>query len=667
MGHTNRVLIQRINPDYRDSLGYFPDTLFYKHDTIQYQQKIARLAEASYFYSDGYSLRTANIFRYLFESVKGWLGFSNHCQQEKVQLALRKFVYYGYLQGYSQPQAQLQNLGIDSDYLNLVSRPRTNENSQQIQNKLIQFYVENESNFEISTLNYLPQLSQYYTFGSILAHLGLETEIPIIDPQNEQLIAATIEELEPESGERQSYDFIPSSKFALGCANCYLERARKVKERYFYNWNLLTNHQADAHRFLKYALLFDPEITFREIDTYIEYYLEKKELTEAIALIHYLKDEERALGYIKKGNYNTHQLQLWVKKDSWLAKIVTAYYLNQQWNLDTIKFLVYLHSNFAELYPVQAFSLLVSQKKYEEAYTLFSTNKNAAFLTQSIADLADFFSEQGENLYELGHNYRESKEWKRAKEHYLKSASMKRRAKDLQPDSEARKNDYFEHTRLYAQLLIDADIELNSIEHCQIEEILKAIKLLRECSSTDDYEKIYHRKALAQGLMRQVDYLAHRVLIPLSYESDLEILEEHKKEHNSNFINLSKALNQIICLLEGTKDSELKLMLGKAYFLLADFCDFFDLKDYSPSYYSKAQETVPDNPFYLLRHSERFTQNKENYQNQGVNLLKQLGFTVMDYYKYDKERWYRDYRVAPIKDIHYSQNEDKILGLQLRS
>lgn len=650
MSHTNRVLIQQINPLYRDHLGYFPDTLFYQHDNVQYQQKIAGLARASYLYSDGYSLKTVGAMRYYFETFKGLFGYTNHCQIEKIQLALRKFAYYGYLQNYQQPQAQLQSLGIDTDYLHLVSMPRTNETSQQIQSKLIQFYVENESGLEIDPSNHLPQLSQHYFFGSVLTDLGLWQEIPSIDPQNEQLITRTFDQLK----QKIDYRFIPKSKYAIAAADYYLGRAKKTKERYFYNWSFVTNAQAEAQRYLEYALHFFPEIISSEKEIYIEYYLEKKELIKAIALIHQLKDKEQALRYLEKGTFSIQQLQHWVEKDSWLATVISASYLGKQHDSTAIEFAANLHSNFAEIHPVQAFSLEVSKRNYDEAYRLFSNNKNTDFLQQDIAKLADFYSIEGENLYDQGHELRQSKEWEKAKEFYSKSALMKRNARDLQPDSEARKNDHFVHKRLYAQLLIDADIDLNRIEQCQIEEIMKAIKFLMECNSTNDEEKIYHQNALAKGLMRQVDYLVHRVHI--LYD---ENYKAYKRKNETNFERLTKALYQIIELLDGTENN--KLILGKAYFLLADVSEEFDLKDYDPSYYKKALQTVPDNPFYLLRCAEKFSENKDEYQSKGVKLLKNLGFSVSDYYHWDNERWQRGHRVSQIKNIHNYQNENKVL------
>ncbi|CDZ78828.1 hypothetical protein BN59_03142 [Legionella massiliensis] len=667
MSHTNRRLIDRIPPDYRDYLGYYPDTLFYQHDSIQYRQKLARLAQASYLYSDGYTVKSASYFRYLFESFKGWFGFTNHCQPEKAQLALRKFTFYGYLRGYTQPQGRLQKLGIDAEFLELVSRPRTSENSQELQNKLIEFCIENESGLETISSNVLPRIAQNYRFGTVLFRMGFWSEIPSLDPQNEQLIQLTVQRLESEIELPSPYSFIPGSKYALAAANCYLERAKAAKGSYFYGWSYVSNSQANAQSALEQALTFDPEISSREKTIYIEYYLEKKELAKAIALIHQLDDPEQALKYIRDGKYSETQLQQWVKKDSWLASVLSTSYLMQRNDRETLEFVDNLHSNLPEQRPVQAFSLLVSQQKYDDAYSLFAKSKGTPFLDEDIAEVANFYSEESERLYKQGHGYRQSKNWKMAKEYYLKSASMKRRAKELEPNDETRENEYFAHKRLYAQLLIDADIELNSIDQCQIEEILKAVKFLRECNSTDDREQKYNQKALAKGLMRQVDYLVFRVLTPTTYDADYQTRVKHLAANKTNFENMNTALHQIITLLDGTKDKQLKLILGKAYFLLADVADYFSLEGSSPSFYIKAQETVPDNPFYLLRRSERFPEDKEKYQRPGIVRLKQLGFAVIDWLDWDKERWQRDYRSAQIKDIHYYQSDSQVLGLQLRS
>src|SRR5436190_1214666 len=144
MTRINRSLIKAIPTALQESLGYYPDILFYQHNSKEYKEKLTRLAHARFIYSDGYTLRRAGFLRFSFESIKGMLGFINHCEGQKVQLSLQKFAFYGYLNSF--PQKNLSGLkhhGLSHNYIHLVSQSRNSQNSALIQTILINFYVDN--------------------------------------------------------------------------------------------------------------------------------------------------------------------------------------------------------------------------------------------------------------------------------------------------------------------------------------------------------------------------------------------------------------------------------------------------------------------------------------------------------------------------------------------
>ena len=67
------------------------------------------------------------------------------------------------------------------------------------------------------------------------------------------------------------------------------------------------------------------------------------------------------------------------------------------------------------------------------------------------------------------------------------------------------------HKRLYAQLLIDADIDKNPAENSDIAQIQKALNLLRECRPDDKAEKHHLQNVLGKGLMRKADTLRQKI------------------------------------------------------------------------------------------------------------------------------------------------------------
>lgn len=121
----------------------------------------------------------------------------------------------------------------------------------------------------------------------------------------------------------------------------------------------------------------------------------------------------------------------------------------------------------------------------------------------------------------------------------------KKAAHHLDPSNEYLE-DLYAHKRLYALLLIDADIDLNKAEDSDIASIQKAITLLRECRSNNKEEQEHHKRALAAGLMRRVDTLREKIAFNY-YSSDFESIRKHKIEHQQDIAILIKTLGGVNC------------------------------------------------------------------------------------------------------------------------
>ncbi len=267
-------------------------------------------------------------------------------------------------------------------------------------------------------------------------------------------------------------------------------------------------------------------------------------------------------------------------------------------------------------------------------------------------ELARIFFDTAERKYETAKIHRAKKEWQEALQHYHFSLVQKKAAHHLNPSAEYLEEVYC-HKRLYAKALIDADLDLYDPEQSDVAAIEKAINLLRECGSTNEEEQHIHTIALASGLMRRIDTLREKISFPYP-PGDISQLNEHKNKHQQSIAAFIKTLNELITLLEGTKDKELRLKLGKAHYLLADVQLYFNIN--APDinlHHQMAMQAVPENPFYILRVAELFEIEKNKLQPIAIYHLKKMGYTAIDYVHWFDERWVkRKDIICDVKDIH---------------
>jgi hypothetical protein len=712
MALINKLLVKKILRKYRALLGYYPDILFYKHNQRQYQDKLNSLVAAKYIYANGYDLRRVGIITYFFQWLKGLIGLTNYCQEQKIQLSLQKFVYYGYLRGYQQNNLdKLEPLGLSLYYRQLVSQPRNDQTSALIQQELINSYIEKREELQIdeSLATEKSQISSDYVFGSTLKEeifwkkdkkkIDLPwQEIPALDPQNEQLIAETAKALDVVPNQKTkgvvskqtSYNWWTMSKYAFGAAKYYVDKAKVEKAKLTYG--LFNNTKQNVHAFLEKALNFNKEIYVTEINIYIEYYLEKDNRLEALRLIGMLVNasendnletrnvkKQQALTYINMGRYSKQDIKDWVIKDSQLACVLSNEYLaKERYSLEAIEFVTTLHTptNFSAKYPVGAFKLLLSQQKWDEAYKLFSAKKATTSFAEAGAELqqlVEHFNELGNLHYKEGLCAKTNNNWESAKVFHFSSLIAKKKVSELEPKSIPRQDSYFRAKCLTAQLMIEHDKKNYSAADCQIAEIIKAINLVKEdCNPHDKTVQKARQIALANGLMRKADYLITEILVPNSYKHDHEIRKKHAKDHVDNFRRIIETLTEITTLLAKTTDSKLKLILGKAYFLLGDIKNFFQLPNYNlHSYrndYFKAMEAAPKNPWYMLRCNQESEGTNGKLSYKAVELLKAKDYQVCDWMHWDDDNWYKDkIPGSNLKDIHWGLEDEIELPTEKKS
>ena len=130
------------------ALYFYPDIFFHDFNKTDYlaQWHAVSAATTSYLVVVDGHLKPAGWIRYYFEQFKGWLGFTNNCAVEKVQMAAKKLAYYGYLNGFND-SAVLATISEwndeyqpNSDYLQNCAKPRADDTSAALQKQLIEFY-----------------------------------------------------------------------------------------------------------------------------------------------------------------------------------------------------------------------------------------------------------------------------------------------------------------------------------------------------------------------------------------------------------------------------------------------------------------------------------------------------------------------------------------------
>lgn len=647
MSLTREDLLWSLPEHSRDYLVYYPDILLFHHNVLQYEHDWKTLAQSKYLYTNGYQIQPTNWFFYAFQTVKGWFGFENYCDQKKINYTLKKFAFYGYLCGYSQTAlASMNYYPIQPSYLDRVTGPKTEQTTHLLQTQLISDYV---ASIEPQNRHpYLLRINNNYLYGEIWHHLKQWREIPFLDPQNMLLINKTIEQLEPLDSSPAHYSFQLHSQYAKQVAMYYLKLAKNEKQSMLYGWNWLSSAQKKAQKYLDRAQYFDRQTCSEELPSFIDYYLEKKDYDQAFQLINQLTDLSLALDYLLKHFTEELRLKL-VQKDSPLAIVLAEHYLKNNNKLASIELALTLDSKLEEHNPVAVFTLKVSKSHYEEAFNLFQKYKKTNPLPlEPRKTLATHFDELGEMCYEEGKKYKLSKDWGKAKRSYFDSMIAKKKAYFLTEFNE-HKEDWYTHQRLYAQLLIQSDIE-NS--EGQIETLIQAVNLLDNCHSENMEEKEYHQIALTQGLMRQVDYLIKKIEVPILYSRDYETQKRHNTQHQPTFQQIKIILNRVIDLLKETKNESLKMQLAKAHFILGDMIMFFDLEEEYLTHFRAAMDNAPENPFYLLRVSEKFELERPTLAEKGISLLKKLGYSVTDYADWDNERWEKEHKCSVIKNIH---------------
>lgn len=227
MRYVNIELLKRIPQHLKGVMEYYPDVLLFQLNQIQYAHLWHELSSAKYLYTNGFVIKPTHWLMYAFQTVKGWFGFDNHCQPEKISYVLDKLSYYGYTKQFLQPDFSLiTNYSISTEISALVVKSRDDLTTAQLQNKLVNNYFKVEPYLGID-YSY-QKLNPNHRFGESWMHAHEWGLIPQLDPQDDNLIAEVISTLDKKGISAKDVFFLQHSKYAKAAAQYYCDKAKNT-------------------------------------------------------------------------------------------------------------------------------------------------------------------------------------------------------------------------------------------------------------------------------------------------------------------------------------------------------------------------------------------------------------------------------------------------------
>lgn len=217
---------------------YLPDFIVYELDKDQYLTfwNSIKTHPIDQLYTDGLQVVKVSKLTALFESFKGWLGFDNHCQTNKVEMTLAKIAYYGYLKGFH-TKGDLDFIPSPhfERFKSLIPLPRDNETSKELQQCLMAYYLTYSAYFPV--LN--PPILHAYPFGQTLMQQALPQFIPALDPQDNPLISQIITALDHRKACIPLSERYSSSSFAQAYADYWVQQGNYAQA---INWSPNIQH-----------------------------------------------------------------------------------------------------------------------------------------------------------------------------------------------------------------------------------------------------------------------------------------------------------------------------------------------------------------------------------------------------------------------------------------
>lgn len=757
----------------------YPDTIPYSclssAEYLDYFNTLAgrsRRDKNNYYHVDDYQIKRVGAMRYYWESVRGILGFENHCDPVRVNMALRKFVYYG-----------CANHSLNSYHFeNLV--PGFSGNVVEMQNKLIAYYNAHADALRPSfwqraisrTREFLLPRPTFdsYTFGGSIAEIARMNTGRFTSEQSDLLYLVNCISPQSKAFEDKYLDFIhrmictdnrflqsikKDSALALalankfiadnnkdsfsyveqlaswGCnppyffkhyvavskfdqaydvmSNCdqrenlcmaakaalakhYMETAERklvlvlirhgndnpastghllsafvsplqrmlgwqnkesVQREEKLDWNTWYSHAARA-------LQVDAAIKEQHLSRFAQFNLYRRNYQEAMALILRIEDINVQFALVTKNPEDEANLIYFIEKDSPLAIKLAKHYIEK----DRYKYaaqIEYLASwmrNVANL--THYFDHFFNQGRFDEAYEVYSSATNkSVFNAKNVTKLAEYYSKQGEEEYDVGYSQRGSN-LENVYSHYRVSLKCKKKAFQVVANDKNELQVHI-HRRLVAQSLFNVAADKNMLSADMLDKVIKK------------YQKSYSYTVKAvkkdghlvpnylDALEKRSELAINQCLDPLSHCDGVGAEKEHTKRCQAHISKAIECLRMAIDLMKKPTSTEEKKRLARFHFELGNLMRFFSV-DGAMYHINKAAKLAPSNPFYAALAAEVYGTPEQ--RDKAWKLFPKHNMNPTVYFLWKDERWHaKKIQSTDIGDIHQYHTESVLKRLISRA
>jgi len=361
----NQLLIRKYPKEDYNILAYFPDFLPYDFTAETYKNYLKCIFNPVNKHHplmvDGFVLKRVSKIRYYWESFKGFFGFNNHCDSNRVKLQSLKLLYWGYLKGYFLNQDTCNLLGdisLDHDIREKVTDSVNEQSSGFLQDCLLRSFVIT-ANIDLQKYllrNNMPDIA-HYRFGEIYlkfrelrelveidsANVGIQTDL-IIHPQFLSLCQNF-----PEQFRR---------KYALKLA-AWVSETNKISQQSF-------NYQINGEDKLRCAFALDSSIAKQYPDRYIDLFLKDQLFTDAWKIVESLDNRQKAFTIVAE-KFNSDWCYQFAPSNTPFSLLLARSLM--EINKNNIKKAIKLSpGEIIREYPDLALPILVKNKKWQEVY-----------------------------------------------------------------------------------------------------------------------------------------------------------------------------------------------------------------------------------------------------------------------------------------------------------
>jgi tetratricopeptide (TPR) repeat protein len=634
---------------------YRPDFICYDMDNREYQQFWSEIKDhpKGQLYTDGIQVVKVSWLRSIFEAFKGWLGFENHCQTNKVEMTLAKVAYHGYLKGYRPNTFQQLNQPLISDrFQSLVNADRTNANSATLQHLLMSYYISNSD-----AISNTP-IERTYPFGQTWIDHQFYQLVPSLDPQEAKIISESIRGMHYSSVFAEGRDYFPSSPFASSYAE-YL---------------------AGQSRF-EVALQWSPQVRFLYKEQYIRFFLSQKKTNpqalnsamELIAALSSQEDQAKALNYIKEYFSFSEQVEHTTPYPQLRMKLAQSYLVDAKAEKDRFALtklfignkVIPLLTHALRLVPdilaqdnsmqeivlkeewfIYQFKEAIKDQRFTDAKQLFETHPAFKFEKSHLMQLRASYLEEMNAKQLSAKTAFEQGEYQLAESTALEVVDIARKVALITPQDTPIINANVE----YAATLLAIDMAQHpDSKNADMKALSKAQQLLNNCSISDNsprYKQLYNNL-----LLRKIECLMEQIRVPIDFNDNHLVRAEFVPQIKGKLDLFRKNLDTFIQLNENNKSLGMRQILGRLLYLKGDVFYFFTRnKQEALPHFKRASELMPENPYYRYRYYE--CANDERRHNVWTEIEEMRYLNGSHYNMWETERWNDERVMSEGFDIH---------------